>query len=98
MQDKIGQKFTSTIVSVMGFGLFVSLHETYVEGLVHITSLPNDYYHFDPVYHQLVGERTGEVYKVGDELTVRLIKVDLNERNIDFDLIENKKRKKQRGK
>ncbi len=87
MRDKIGQKFSGTIVSVMGFGLFVSLQEIYIEGLIHVTSLPNDYYHFDAMQHQLMGERTGICFQVGDQLPVCVSRVDLDERNIDFTLV-----------
>jgi ribonuclease R len=62
--------------------------EIYVEGLVHITSLPKDYYHFDPVGHRLSGERGGRIYRLGDELRVKLARVDLDERKIDFEPIE----------
>ena len=87
MRDKIGQEFKGTIVSVTGFGLFVSLDTIYVEGLIHVTSLPDDYYHFNAVQHQLIGERTGKRFQIGDELRVQVSRVDLDERNIDFVLV-----------
>ena len=59
MLDKVGEEFDGTITGVTSFGLFVELDEVYVDGLVHITALDNDYYHFDPVGHRLTGERTG---------------------------------------
>ena len=85
MQDKLGQVFAGTISSVTSFGIFVQLDEIYVEGLVHVTSLRNDYYAYDPVKHRLVGERSGQVYRLGDKLTVMVARVDLDERKIDFD-------------
>jgi ribonuclease R len=84
MQDKIGEEFEGTITSVNSFGIFVELDAIYVDGLVHITALDNDYYHFDPVGHRLTGERTGRVYRLGDRLRVQLSAVNLDERKIDF--------------
>jgi ribonuclease R len=88
MQDKLGEEFDGTITSVQGFGLFVELDQVYVDGLVHITALDNDYYHFDPVGHRLTGERAGQVYRLGDRLRVKVAAVNLDERKIDFVLAE----------
>jgi ribonuclease R len=88
MQDKLGQVFQGTISGVTGFGIFVELEEIYVEGLVHITSLRNDYYAFDAVKHRLVGERSGQVYRLGDKMSVMVVRVDLDERKIDFEPAE----------
>jgi ribonuclease R len=84
MQDKLGEDFDGTITSVTSFGIFVELDEVYVDGLVHITALDNDYYHFDPIGHRLAGERTGTVYRLGDRLRVKVAAVNLDERKIDF--------------
>lgn len=106
MQDKVGETFVGKVGTVTAFGLFVTLQDVYVEGLVHVTSLPNDYYRFDAIHHQLIGERAGSVFKIGDELTVRVTRVDLDERKIDFDLgddvvsrpeTKRKRRKKRHG-
>ena len=70
MQDKLGQEFQGTISAVTGFGIFVELDDIFVEGLVHVTSLKNDYYAFDAVKHRLVGERSGQIYQLGDKMTV----------------------------
>jgi len=88
MRDKLGEEFDGTITSVQGFGIFVELDGVYVDGLVHITALDNDYYHFDPVGHRLTGERTGQVYRLGDRLRVKVAAVNLEERKIDFVLAE----------
>ncbi|KAA6184637.1 ribonuclease R [Thiohalocapsa marina] len=88
MQDKLGEDFDGTITSVQGFGIFVELDNVYVDGLVHITALDNDYYHFDPVGHRLTGERTGQVYRLGDRLRVKVAAVNLDDRKIDFVLSE----------
>jgi ribonuclease R len=76
------------ITAVTGFGLFVELTDIYVEGLVHVTALPGDYYHFDPVHHRLAGERTGRSFRLGDTVEVRVMRVDLDERKIDFEMSE----------
>lgn len=88
MQDKLGQTFPGTISAVTGFGIFVELNDIYVEGLVHVTSLKNDYYSFDAVKHRLVGERGGHVYRLGDPIMVLVARVDLDERKIDFEPVE----------
>lgn len=87
MQDRVGEVFQGLVSGVTSFGLFVELKEVYVEGLIHVTALDNDYYHFDPVSQQLRGERSGQVYQLGDTLTVRVARVDLDERKIDFELL-----------
>lgn len=88
MQDKLGQVFKGRISAVTSFGIFVELDEIYVEGLVHVTSLKNDYYTFDAVKHRLVGTRGGQVYRLGDSMTVLVARVDLDERKIDFEPAE----------
>jgi len=87
MLDKVGTEFTARVTGVVSFGLFVELDEYYVEGLIHITSLPKDYYDFDPISHRLVGENRGMVFRLSDKVNVRLANVDMDERRIDFELI-----------
>lgn len=84
MLDRVGDEYEGIITAVTSFGLFVELNDIYVEGLVHITSLANDYYKFDPVGHRLTGERGGKVYRLGDSFRARVARVDLDERKIDF--------------
>ncbi|MFZ1575505.1 MAG: ribonuclease R [Chromatiaceae bacterium] len=84
MQDKLGEEFDGIITSVNSFGIFVELDGIYVDGLVHITALDNDYYHFDPIGHRLTGERTGTVHRLGDRLRIQVAAVNLDERKIDF--------------
>ncbi len=84
MKDRVGETYAGVITSVTGFGLFVELSEVFVEGLVHVTALPDDYYHFDSVHHRLSGERSGRSYRLGDPLEVVVARVDLDERKIDF--------------
>ncbi|WP_257264375.1 ribonuclease R [Endozoicomonas sp. ONNA2] len=87
MQQHIGQTFSGIVSSVTGFGLFVELKDVYVEGLVHVTSLPDDYYIYDNVHHCMRGERTGRQFGLGDELEVMVSKVDLDDKKIDFELL-----------
>ncbi|WP_286719602.1 ribonuclease R [Thalassolituus sp. UBA2009] len=86
ISDRIGEEFEGVITAVTGFGLFVELKDVYVEGLVHISGLANDYYHFDAVKHRLVGERTRRSFRLGDKLWVRVMNVNLDERKVDFEL------------
>ncbi|MBZ4203005.1 MAG: ribonuclease R [Methylovulum sp.] len=87
MMDKIGEEFSGIISAVTSFGFFVELAEIYVEGLVHISHLGQDYFNFDPITYQLKGERTNTVYRLGDSVQVRVARVDLDEKKMDFDLV-----------
>jgi len=87
MEQHIGDEFEGQVTGVTSFGLFVELKRNRVSGLVHITSLPNDYYHFDPVVHRLTGDRTGRVYQLAQNVTVRVMAVNVDERKIDFELV-----------
>jgi len=86
MMDRIGEEFDGYISGVTGFGIFVELVEVYVDGLVHVTGLGNDYYHFDAAKHCLMGERTRKIYRLGDKVRIRVVRVDLDEAKIDFEL------------
>jgi ribonuclease R len=86
MLDKVGKTYDGVISGVMNFGVFVELKEVYVEGLIHITSLQNDYYRFDPVRHCLEGKRTRKCYRIGDQVRIVVARVDLDSRQIDFAL------------
>ncbi len=88
MQDKIGESFEGTVSGVTGFGLFVALDGIYVEGLLHVTELGNDYFHFDNVRHVMSGERSGKAYRLGDRLRVKVARVDMESSKIDFVLDE----------
>lgn len=88
MMDKVGKEFEGVISGVTGFGLFVELAEIYVEGLIHISTLPEDYYQFDAVKHMLIGERANRRFRLGDPIKIRVARVDLDQRRIDFILPE----------
>lgn len=87
MHDKIGEEFIGMISSVTNFGLFVELENT-VEGLVHVSYLVDDYYHYNDRAHALIGEHTAKMYRVGDEVKIKVVKVNVEERIVDFELIE----------
>jgi ribonuclease R len=84
LKDRVGDVFDGVISGVTGFGLFVEIQEVYADGLVHVSGLQNDYYHFDASGHRLIGERTRRVYRLGDRIRVRISRVDLDERKIDL--------------
>lgn len=86
--DRVGEEFAGVVTSVTGFGLFVELEDLYIDGLIHITGLPKDYYFHEAAHHRLVGERTRRVFRLGDRLRVRITRVDIDERKIDFDLVD----------
>ncbi len=96
MQDRIGERFEGTISGVTGFGVFVALDSVYVEGLIHISELGADYFHFDAARHQLLGERSGMRYRLGDRVSVELVRVDLEQARIDFTLAGEPPRKGRR--
>ena len=87
MSKHVGSEFDGTVTGVTSFGLFVELDESKVSGLVHISQLSNDYYHFDPVRHLLKGERTGSQFRLGDHLRVQVLRASLEDRKIDFRLV-----------
>ncbi|MGG2953086.1 ribonuclease R [Geobacillus stearothermophilus] len=97
MEDKIGMEFDGIISSVTNFGLFVELPNT-IEGLVHVSYLTDDYYRYDERHYALIGERTGKMYRIGDEITVRVINVNKDERIVDFEVVGMKGRRPPKAK
>ena len=88
MRDRIGEEFAGTIAAVVPFGVFVALDSVYVEGLVHVSELGEDYFQYDNIKHEMLGERSGKRYRLGDRLYVRLVRADLESGRIDFVLAE----------
>lgn len=84
MRDHLGSIFEGSISAVTSFGLFVALDDLYVEGLVHVSELGADYFHFDAAKHQMLGERTGKRYRLGDRVKVKVVRVDMESTKIDF--------------
>ncbi len=87
MMDKIGEEFKGIISSLTSFGIFVQLENT-IEGLVHFSNMLDDYYHFDEEKFHIIGERTNRLYKLGDEVTIKVISVNIAKRNIDFQIVD----------
>jgi len=96
MQDKVGEEFSGSVSAVVPFGLFVALDDIFIEGLVHISDLGSDYFHFDETRHELAGERTGTRYRLSDRVRVQVVRVDLETTKIDFRLIEGPQRATER--
>jgi len=88
LENHVGDVFDGLVSGVTSFGLFVELDYGNISGLVHVSSLSNDYYHFDPVAHRLTGERQGRVFQLADRVRVRVMQVNMEERKIDFELAE----------
>jgi ribonuclease R len=86
MQDKVGETYNGTISGIASFGAFVALDDIYVEGLVHVSYLGKDYFHYDAAKHHLLGERTGQRFRLGDRVRVKVVRVDLDTAKIDFEL------------
>ena len=84
LQQHVGDEFEGLVSAITPFGMFVTLENMYVDGLVHISSLPRDYYEHDPIRHQLIGQRSHRVFKLGDRLLIQVANVNLDERKIDF--------------
>ncbi len=94
LEKHVGSEFDGIVSGVTSFGLFVELTESQVSGLVHITQLPNDYYHFDPVRHLLSGERRGLKFRLGDAVRVQVLRASLEDRKIDFRLAGEREKKR----
>jgi ribonuclease R len=87
MQDRIGEEFAGSISAVVPFGIFVTLDDVFVEGLVHVSELGQDYFHFDETAHAMIGERSGRRFRLADRVRVQLARVDLDQNKIDFQLV-----------
>ena len=98
MQDQVGNTFSGVIASVTGFGFFVRLSDLFIDGLVHVSSLDNDYYRFDQIGQRLIGESGGQTYRLGDRVQVRVEAVNMDERKIDFTLISSERGPRNVGK
>ncbi|MEZ4600201.1 MAG: ribonuclease R [Syntrophotaleaceae bacterium] len=87
MRDKVGEEFPGFISGVQPFGFFVELRDVFVEGLVHVATLKDDYYQYDEILHRLTGQNRRREFKVGEQVDVRLSKVDIDRREMDFELV-----------
>jgi len=98
MQDHVGEEFDGVISSVTGFGFFVRLNDLFIDGLVHISGLANDYYLFDMPKQRLIGENSGMIFRLGDAVKVRVEAVSLEQKQIDFSLISSERKPRRSGK
>lgn len=98
MQDHVGEELEGVIANVTAFGFFVRLSDLHIDGLVHISSLANDYYRFDGIGQRLVGESSGQIYRLGDQVKVKVLSVNLNDKQIDFELVGSQRVPRGKGK
>jgi ribonuclease R len=87
MAQHLGEEFSGVITGVAPFGIFVELDDLFVEGMVHVTSLPSDYYHHDAIRHQLTGERRGLRFRLASKVRVKVVRVDPDEKKMDFEIV-----------
>ncbi len=88
MRDRIGEEYDGTVSAVTSFGIFVALDDIFIEGLVHVSELGQDYFHYDPSKHWMLGERTGKRYRLGDRVRIKVMRADIETSKIDFSLVE----------
>jgi len=88
MRDRIGDEYNGTVSAVTNFGMFVALDEIFIEGLVHVSELGQDYFHYDQSKHWMLGERTGKRYRLGDRVRIKVMRADIETSKIDFALVE----------
>lgn len=98
MQEHVGEEFSGVISSVTGFGLFVRLDDLFIDGLVHISTLDNDYYQFDLSKQRLIGENSGMIYRLGDKVRIKVESVSLEQRQVDFSLVTSERKPLRQGK
>ncbi|HCU89361.1 MAG TPA: ribonuclease R [Gammaproteobacteria bacterium] len=96
MEDKVGERFSGVVSGVTSFGVFIQLNSIFVEGLLHVTSLPQDYYEFDPTHHCLRGRASGNQFSIGQAIEIVVARVSLDDRKIDFSLSKKPSRRKRR--
>ncbi|MFZ0105846.1 MAG: RNB domain-containing ribonuclease, partial [Thiobacillus sp.] len=88
MRDRIGDEYDGTVSAVTSFGIFVALDDIFIEGLVHVSELGQDYFHYDQAKHWMLGERTGKRYRLGDRVRIKVMRADIETSKIDFSLVE----------
>ena len=94
MRDKIGEVFSGRVSGMANFGLFVTLDEVYIDGMVHISDLGEDYFNYHPELMAIIGERSGLRFKLGDKVTVKVARADLEQSRIDLMLINTESKPK----
>lgn len=88
MRDRIGDEYDGTVSAVTSFGMFVAIDGIFIEGLVHVSELGQDYFHYDQAKHMMLGERTGKKYRLGDRVRIKVLRADIETSKIDFSLVE----------
>uniref|UniRef100_UPI0025CD90DA S1 RNA-binding domain-containing protein n=1 Tax=Thiobacillus sp. TaxID=924 RepID=UPI0025CD90DA len=88
MRDRIGDEYNGTVSAVTSFGMFVAIDDIFIEGLVHVSELGQDYFHYDQAKHMMLGERTGKRYRLGDRVRIKVMRADIETSKIDFSLVE----------
>ena len=88
LKERVGDQMMARVTAVTQFGMFAELEDIYIDGLIHITTLPKDYYEYDPMALSLVGQDTKRAFNLGDQLCVKIVRVSLEERKIDLILAE----------
>jgi len=88
MRDRIGDEYDGTVSAVTSFGVFVALDEIFIEGLVHVSELGQDYFHYDQAKHWMLGERTGKRFRLGDRVRIKVMRADIETSKIDFALVQ----------
>ncbi len=88
MRDRIGDEYNGTVSAVTSFGVFVALDEIFIEGLVHVSELGQDYFHYDQAKHWMLGERTGKRFRLGDRVRIKVMRADIETSKIDFALVQ----------
>ncbi|GIP24580.1 ribonuclease R [Paenibacillus sp. J22TS3] len=96
MLDKVGEEFPGIISSVTSFGMFIELENT-VEGLIRLSAMTDDYYNFHEQHMALIGERTSKIYRIGDEVKIRVVRVNMDDHTIDFEMVDMKPRRREGG-
>jgi ribonuclease R len=88
MRDRVGDEYNGTVSAVTSFGMFVAVDDLLIEGLVHVSELGQDYFHYDQAKHMMLGERTGKRYRLGDRVRIKVLRADIETSKIDFSLVE----------
>jgi len=88
MRDRVGDEYNGTVSAVTSFGMFVAVDDIFIEGLVHVSELGQDYFHYDQAKHLMLGERTGKRYRLGDRVRIKVLRADIETSKIDFSLVE----------
>ena len=93
LREHVGEEFDGVIAAVVPFGFFVELKDVYIEGLVHVSTLSGDYFHHDSAKHRLIGERTAVSFRLGDAVRVKIVRVGLEDRKVDLELVSEPQRR-----